>query len=56
MECLLSDRGPNFIGRVVERMADQLGVRRVVTSAFHPQANECMELFNRTLVQDLSCL
>ena len=55
MECLLSDRGPNVIGGVVERMADQLGVKWVVTSAFHPQANGCVERFNRTLVQDLSC-
>ena len=55
MECLLSDRGPNFIGKVVERMADQLGVKRVVTSAFNPQANGCVERFNRTLAQDLAC-
>ena len=55
MENLLSDRGPNFIGTVVKKMAEQLGVRRVKTSPLHPQANGCVERWNRTLMQAFSC-
>ena len=53
MECLLCDIGPNIIGKVVSGMADALGVKKVTTSAFHPQTNRCVERFNRTLDQDL---
>ena len=55
METLLSDRGPNFIETVVSSMAKQLGTKRVTTSPFHPQANGCVERWNRTLAQDLAC-
>lgn len=55
MESLLSDRGPNFIVKVVSGMAEQLGTKRVTTSPFHPQANGCVERWNRTLAQDLAC-
>ena len=55
MERLLSDRGPNFIGTVVKAMAEQLGVNRVKTSPLHPQANGCVERWNRTLMQDIAC-
>ena len=55
MENLLSDRGPNFIGTVIKKMAEQLGVRRRKSSPLHPQANCCVERCNRTLIQDVSC-
>ena len=55
METLLSDRGPNFVGKVVASMAAQVGTKRVTTSPFHPQANGCVERWNRTLAQDLAC-
>ena len=55
IETLLSDRGLNFIRTVVSSMAKQLGKKRVKTSPFHPQANRCVERWNRTLAQDLAC-
>lgn len=55
METFLSDRGPNFIGKVVSNMAERLGTKPVTTSPFHPQANGCVERWNRTLPQDIAC-
>ena len=54
MERLLSDRGPNFIETVAKAMAEQLGVNRIKTSPFHPQANVCVERWNRTLMGDIA--
>lgn len=53
METLLSDRGPNFIGKVVSNMTGQLGTKLVTTSPFHPQANGCVERWNTTPAQGL---
>ena len=55
IETLLSDQEPKFIGTVFSSMAKQLGAKRVTTSPFHPQANWCVERWNRNLAQDLAC-
>lgn len=43
------------MSKVVESMASRLGVKRFMTSPFHPQANGCVERCNRTIAQDLAC-
>lgn len=43
IESLLSDRGPSFIGHIVDELAKKLGVRQLVTYPLPPQANGAME-------------
>ncbi len=51
---LLSDRGPNFIGKIVEKLAALLGIGRLRAYPLHPQANGTVERWNRTLTRDLA--
>lgn len=55
MDTLLYDRGPNFIGKEVSNVAEQLGTKRVATSPFQTQANSGVERRNRTVAQVLEC-
>lgn len=45
----LTDQGTNLMSEVMQTMWDQLGVRHVYTSVYHPQCNGLMERFNKTL-------
>ncbi len=45
---LLSDRVPNFIGKIVEELAALLGIGRLRAYPLHPQANGTVERWNRT--------
>ncbi len=54
MESLLSDRGPNLLGCVVDELTAELGIRRMVTYPFHPQANGAVERWNRTVARDIA--
>ncbi len=51
---LLSDRGLNFIGKIVEELAALLGIGRLRAYPLHPQANGTVERWNRTLTRDLA--
>ncbi len=51
---LLSDRGPNLIGKIVEEMSGMLGIGRLRTYPLHPQANGTVERWNRTVGRDLA--
>ena len=48
-----SDRGPVMVGLVLNQVFKILGVKRVKTSAHHPQSNGVVEIFNKTLKQSL---
>ena len=50
---ILSDQGREFLNEVVQRLLDNTGVERRVTSPYHPQTNGLTERFNRTLIQSL---
>lgn len=54
VESLLFDRGPIVVGIVVAKMAEGLIVCRVKASLLDPQANKCVERWNRSLTQDLA--
>ncbi len=54
MESLLSDRGPNLLGCVVDELTSELGIRRFVTYRFHPEPNGAVERWNRTVARDLA--
>ena len=51
---LLSDRGKAFLANLTLEVCKLLGIKKVNTSAYHPQTDGMVERFNRTLCQMLS--
>lgn len=51
---LLSDRGSHFTAAAIDAVAVPLGIKRLLTSAYHPQTDGTVERFNRTLCEMLS--
>ena len=51
---LLSERGPSFLSKLLLEICSVMGVKKVNTSAYHPQTNGLVERFNRTLIDMLS--
>ena len=52
-EALLSDRGANLISHLMTDLCELLGVKKLNTTAYHPQCNGMVERFNRTLKSSL---
>ena len=48
-EELVSDQGSNFISNLMAQLYDQLGITKIQTSVYHPEANGLVERFNGTL-------
>ena len=51
---LLSDRGKNFLSKVVAAVCDLYQIRKCSTTAFHPQCSGLTERQNSSLMQSLS--
>lgn len=51
---VISDRGGNLINSAQKDFFDLFGIKRQLTSAFHPQSNGQTERFNRTLAASLT--
>jgi hypothetical protein len=51
---ILTDRGKNFLGRVMSEVYRMLGITKLQTTSYHPQTNGLTERFNKTLVAMLS--
>ena len=51
---LLSDRGKNFLSKHVQEIYDLFAVKKVNTTAYHPQTDGLTERFNHTLCNMLS--
>eukprot|EP01129_Flabellula_baltica_P008171 TRINITY_DN3225_c0_g1_i2.p1 TRINITY_DN3225_c0_g1~~TRINITY_DN3225_c0_g1_i2.p1 ORF type:complete len:755 (+),score=86.77 TRINITY_DN3225_c0_g1_i2:501-2765(+) len=51
---LISDQGKEFCGTVANCMYDILNIRKIRTSAYHPQSDGLVERFNATIVNMLS--
>ena len=51
---LLSDRGANFLSDLLQEVYLLLGIKKVNTSAYHPQCDGLVERFNRTLTDMLA--
>ena len=49
---LLSDRGTNFLSKLMEELYRLLGIKKVNSTAYHPRTDGMVERFNRTL-QDM---
>ena len=51
---LLSDRGSNFLSRLVAEVCKIFQIHKANTSSYHPQTDGLVERFNSTLCQSLS--
>ena len=52
-EQLLSDRGTNFVSNLAQSFYDTLGIRKLTSTAYHPQTQGLVERFNATLISML---
>lgn len=46
---LVSDQGSNFLSKLMVQLYEQLGISKIQTSVYHPEANGLVERFNGTL-------
>ena len=46
---IVSDQGSNFMSELMAQLYDQLGITKIKTSVYHPEANGLVEGFNGTL-------
>ncbi|XP_068684916.1 uncharacterized protein [Montipora foliosa] len=46
---IVSDEGSNFMSKLMAQLYEQLGINKIKTSIYHPQANGLVERFNGTL-------
>ena len=53
-ECLLSDRGTNFLSELVTEVCRLLQIKKLNTSGYHPQTDGLVERFHQTLMSMLS--
>ena len=51
---LLSDQGRHFCNKLVDSLAQHMGVKHKLSSPYHPQTNGLTERFNKTLCTALS--
>ena len=48
-QCLMSDKGTEFCGKVIAAMCSLLGVEKIRTTLYHPQTNGSAERVHQTL-------
>ena len=51
--CLVSDRGANFMSKLVSALCEMFDITRHHSSSYHPQMNSTCERLNSTLAQTL---
>ena len=54
-EAILTDQGPQFEAALVQETLQQLGVKKIRTTPYHPQTNGMNERVHRTLHNYLRC-
>jgi transposase InsO family protein len=50
---LLTGNGPQFTAKYFQAVCAELGVKKVFTTAYHPQTNGQVERYNRTILAAL---
>ena len=53
-ERILTDRGKNFIGKVISWIEHRLDIKQMKTSSLHSQTNALTERFNKTMAEMLT--
>ena len=51
---LHSDKGPNFESKLIKELTNLLGIKKVKTTAYHPQCDGLVERLNQTILRMLS--
>ena len=51
---LLSDQGTQFLSKVIQETCRLMKIKKLQTTAFHPQSNGICERFHRTLINLMS--
>src|SRR4051794_22284989 len=51
---ILSDKGTHFKNNLVEELCEKFGIKHKLSAPYHPQTNELVERFNRTLCESLA--
>jgi transposase InsO family protein len=51
---LLSDRGKNFLSKLIREVCNLLSIKKLNTPAYHPQTDGLVERFNSVISQSLS--
>ena len=53
---LLSDRGTNFLSNLMQEVYKWFSIKKLNTTAYHPEANGLVERFNQTILNILNTL
>jgi hypothetical protein len=54
-QVILTDQGSNFLSELFANMCKLLKIKRIKTTAYHPQSNGALERTHRVLVEYLRC-
>jgi transposase InsO family protein len=54
-QLLLTDQGSNFLSELFANMCKLLKIKKIKTTAYHPQSNGALERTHRVLVEYLRC-
>src|SRR3954449_554438 len=55
-QIILSDRGTHFNNQVVKKLTEKFKINHLFSTPYHPQTNELVKRFNRTLCESLAKL
>ncbi|HBS53358.1 MAG TPA: hypothetical protein DD806_05115 [Flavobacterium sp.] len=55
-EILLTDQGSNFVGKLFKSICKLLDLKKIQTTAYHPQTNGALERTHRTMAEHLRAL
>jgi hypothetical protein len=50
---ILTDNGPQFTAKFFQSVCSELGIRKIFTTAYHPQTNGQVERYTRTILASL---
>jgi len=53
-ERVLTDQGRNFVSELFKEICRALNIKKLQTTAYHPQSNGVVERFHRTLIESMS--
>ena len=54
LRTLLTDRGSNFLSSLMKEVCHLLNIKKLNTTAYHPQTDGLVERFNGTLIESIS--
>ena len=50
----LTDRGTNFLSKLISELCDMINTKKINTTPYHPECDGMLERFNGALVKTLS--